>query len=43
MIQATGLFDPELINKLPASLKFIGHCGAGYDNINVPACTARGY
>lgn len=27
---------------LPKSLKFITHNGAGYDNIEVPACTERG-
>ncbi|KAH8655125.1 D-isomer specific 2-hydroxyacid dehydrogenase [Tricladium varicosporioides] len=35
-------FDAELIQKLPASLKFICHNGAGYDAIDIQACTARG-
>jgi glyoxylate reductase len=30
------------VSKLPASLKYICHNGAGYDNIDVAACTARG-
>lgn len=38
----TGPFDAELVSKLPSSLKYICHNGAGYDNINVAACTSRG-
>ncbi|TPX09379.1 uncharacterized protein E0L32_009423 [Thyridium curvatum] len=38
----TGLFDAELITRLPSSVKFISHNGAGYDQINVPECTKRG-
>jgi len=38
----TGKFDKELIQKLPPSLKFICHNGAGYDQIDIDACTARG-
>jgi glyoxylate reductase len=38
----TGNFDEELISALPASLKYICHNGAGYDNIDIPACTKRG-
>ncbi|KAE9377541.1 putative hydroxyisocaproate dehydrogenase [Stipitochalara longipes BDJ] len=37
----TGPFDPELVSKLPQSLKYICHNGAGYDNIDVSACTSR--
>ncbi|KAI3480725.1 hypothetical protein L1887_57204 [Cichorium endivia] len=37
-----GVFDAELINALPASLKFICHNGAGYDQIDVHAAKARG-
>lgn len=37
----TGLFDKELVTALPKSLKFITHNGAGYDNIDVPACSER--
>ncbi|UKZ78621.1 hypothetical protein TrVFT333_006367 [Trichoderma virens FT-333] len=37
----TGKYDEELIQALPKSLKFICHNGAGYDNIDVSACTAR--
>lgn len=37
----TGHFDKELVSSLPASLKYITHNGAGYDNIDVAACTAR--
>ncbi|PYH97310.1 glyoxylate/hydroxypyruvate reductase [Aspergillus ellipticus CBS 707.79] len=38
----TGPFDAELLAVLPKSLKYICHNGAGYDNIDVPACTAKG-
>ncbi|KAL1963546.1 hypothetical protein VTN77DRAFT_7991 [Rasamsonia byssochlamydoides] len=38
----TGNFNSELIAALPQSLKYICHNGAGYDNIDVPACTKRG-
>jgi len=37
----TGPFDAELISRLPPSLKYITHNGAGYDNIDIPACTSR--
>ncbi|KAL7785727.1 D-isomer specific 2-hydroxyacid dehydrogenase [Trichoderma afarasin] len=40
-LAVTGKYDEELIQALPKSLKFICHNGAGYDNINVSACTAR--
>lgn len=38
----TGNFDAELLDALPASLKYICHNGAGYDNIDIAACTERG-
>lgn len=38
----TGNFNEELIDELPDSLKFICHNGAGYDNIDVAACSRRG-
>ncbi|PSS27080.1 hypothetical protein M430DRAFT_46209 [Amorphotheca resinae ATCC 22711] len=38
----TGPFDAELVGKLPQSLKYICHNGAGYDNIDITACTSRG-
>lgn len=37
----TGQFDKELIQALPTSIRYITHNGAGYDNIDVPACTER--
>ncbi|CAE6487711.1 unnamed protein product [Rhizoctonia solani] len=37
-----GIFDKELIDKLPSSVKWIAHNGAGYDQIDVAACKARG-
>lgn len=40
--QFTGPFNDELLDALPKSLKFICHNGAGYDNIDIPACTKRG-
>ncbi|KAF2012941.1 2-hydroxyacid dehydrogenase [Aaosphaeria arxii CBS 175.79] len=36
-----GPFDEELISRLPASLKYICHNGAGYDQIDVRACSVR--
>ncbi|KAJ4264967.1 glyoxylate reductase [Fusarium torreyae] len=41
-VNITGLFDAELLDVLPKSLKFICHNGAGYDQIYVPECTSRG-
>lgn len=38
----TGNFDAELIEALPSSLKYICHNGAGYDNVDIPACTKKG-
>jgi hypothetical protein len=40
--QLTGPFDLELIDKLPPSVKYVCHNGAGYDNIDIAACTNRG-
>ncbi|CAI7637273.1 unnamed protein product [Penicillium pancosmium] len=37
----TGLIDEELVNVLPKSLKYLSHCGAGYDSVDVHACSAR--
>ncbi|KAL2877064.1 hypothetical protein SGCOL_007685 [Colletotrichum sp. CLE4] len=36
-----GKFDEEFVNQLPASLKYICHTGAGYDQIDIDACTRR--
>jgi len=40
-VAITGLVDEELIKELPKGLKFISHNGAGYDQIDVHACTAN--
>lgn len=37
-----GVYDAELINALPSTVKWIGHNGAGYDQIDVQACKAKG-
>ncbi|OQD78220.1 hypothetical protein PENDEC_c001G02956 [Penicillium decumbens] len=37
----TGPFDAELLAVLPQSLKYICHNGAGYDNIDIAACSQR--
>lgn len=37
----TGPFNQELVQSLPRSLKYITHNGAGYDNIDVTACTEK--
>ena len=41
-VAETGPFDSEVVSVLPESLKYICHNGAGYDNIDVEACTGRG-
>ena len=41
-VSETGPFDEELVAVLPKSLKWVAHNGAGYDNIDVTACTERG-
>lgn len=38
----TGDFNEELLDVLPKSLKFVCHNGAGYNNIDVAACSKRG-
>ncbi|KAL4913689.1 D-isomer specific 2-hydroxyacid dehydrogenase [Aspergillus aurantiobrunneus] len=40
-VSITGIFDDELVNVLPASLTFLAHCGAGYDQVDTHACSAR--
>ncbi|KAI1312181.1 D-isomer specific 2-hydroxyacid dehydrogenase [Xylaria venustula] len=40
-LAVTGRFDKELIYALPQSVKYLCHNGAGYDNIDTAACTAR--
>lgn len=40
-VSLTGMVDEELVNALPSSLKFLAHCGAGYDQVDVNACSAR--
>ncbi|KAF6763053.1 D-isomer specific 2-hydroxyacid dehydrogenase [Ephemerocybe angulata] len=37
-----GVFDKELIEGLPSSVKWIAHNGAGYDPVDVHACIAKG-
>lgn len=39
---AIGVFDKDFINHLPSSVKLIAHNGAGYDQIDIAAATARG-
>ncbi|KAH8428143.1 D-mandelate dehydrogenase-like dehydrogenase [Aspergillus melleus] len=40
-VSITGLVDEEIVNALPSSLKYLAHCGAGYDQVDVHACSAR--
>ena len=40
-VSITGLWDAELIAALPASLRFVAHNGAGYDQLDLAACSAR--
>ena len=37
----SGPFDKELVKALPKNMRYITHNGAGYDNIDVSACTER--
>ena len=37
----TGPWDEELVNTLPKSVRFCAHNGAGFDMIDVHACSAR--
>ncbi|EFY84633.1 glyoxylate reductase [Metarhizium acridum CQMa 102] len=37
----TGKIDDELCDALPKTLKFMCHNGAGYDQVDIPACTAH--
>ncbi|KAI0389079.1 putative NAD-dependent D-isomer specific 2-hydroxyacid dehydrogenase [Xylariaceae sp. FL0594] len=37
----TGPFDAELVDALPDAWKYIAHNGAGYDTIDVEACSRR--
>lgn len=37
-----GIFDKEIIDALAPSVKCIAHNGAGYDQIDVIACKAKG-
>ncbi|KAH7080529.1 glyoxylate/hydroxypyruvate reductase [Paraphoma chrysanthemicola] len=41
-VETTGRFDDEVILSLPASVRFICHNGAGYDQIDVHSCSKRG-
>ncbi|GKT51295.1 putative 2-hydroxyacid dehydrogenase [Colletotrichum spaethianum] len=40
-VKTTGRIDAELVAALPESVSFICHNGAGYDQIDIPACTPR--
>ncbi|KAI2794807.1 putative 2-hydroxyacid dehydrogenase [Penicillium oxalicum] len=40
-LRVTGLIDQELVDVLPCSLRFIASCGAGYDQLDIDACSAR--
>ncbi|PHH80925.1 hypothetical protein CDD82_1429 [Ophiocordyceps australis] len=40
-LDTTGFIDGELLDNMPTSLRFICHNGAGYDHVNVAACTAH--
>ncbi|KAJ7928465.1 hypothetical protein B0H13DRAFT_2228920 [Mycena leptocephala] len=37
-----GFFDKEIVDGFPPSVKWIAHNGAGYDQIDVLACKAKG-
>ncbi|KAI1173789.1 putative NAD-dependent D-isomer specific 2-hydroxyacid dehydrogenase [Nemania sp. FL0916] len=37
----TGAFDAELVDALPKAWRYVAHNGAGYDTIDVDACSKR--
>jgi glyoxylate reductase len=37
-----GIFDQDIVDALALSVKWIAHNGAGYDQIDVAACKAKG-
>ena len=37
-----GIFDRDLIERLPPSVQWIAHNGAGYDLVDVLACKEKG-
>ncbi|RFU74731.1 glyoxylate reductase, partial [Trichoderma arundinaceum] len=39
--KVTGRLNSELFDSFPKSIKFLCHNGAGYDQIDIPACTAH--
>lgn len=41
-VNNTGRFDEEVAQALPASVKTVSHCGAGYDQVDIAPLTARG-
>ena len=41
--QMTGRIDDGLLSHFPDSLKYICHNGAGYDQIDIDACSRRGF
>lgn len=40
-VDVTGMWDADLVAALPSSLLYCAHNGAGYDQIDVTACSAR--
>ncbi|GAP92750.1 putative D-3-phosphoglycerate dehydrogenase [Rosellinia necatrix] len=39
--RVTGPFDAELVDALPAAWRYVAHNGAGYDTVDVAACSRR--
>ncbi|KAJ5454376.1 2-hydroxyacid dehydrogenase [Penicillium daleae] len=37
----TGLIDKELVDAFPGSLRYFVSCAAGYDQVDIDACSAR--
>ncbi|RJE22905.1 Dehydrogenase [Aspergillus sclerotialis] len=40
-VTISGNIDEEILKALPKSLRFIAHCGAGYDQVDVHACSLQ--
>ncbi|KAF8422025.1 D-isomer specific 2-hydroxyacid dehydrogenase [Tirmania nivea] len=41
-VSITGRIDEELLSYLPPTINFLCHNGAGYDQIDISPCTAKG-
>jgi len=40
--EKVGIFDKEIIDAFPSTVKWIAHNGAGYDTVDAKACVSKG-